>query len=420
MGAVDRPTFTKVSLSRQISSRLLQSRSVAAKLAIGLATVSLLTVPAAAAAAASAPDGSHASAPRGHRHHRRPGKHVVRRRRHSSSHATKATPLVPAPAPANSPFFSPNSIWNQQLPADAPLDPDSAALVNGLIQQEASSGATVQTSSYGVPIYTVGAGQPTVPVTMAAGPALNAAMSAVPMPANAVAAAGTDANLAIWQPSTDTMWEFWRLTNGANGWSAGWGGVMDNVSSDPGYYQNIESSTGTVLQRNSWGAPATSFPLVAGVMTISELESGQINHALYLALPNTMANKWVWPAQRSDGRSTASDSVPEGAHFRLDPNLNLASLHLPHFVYMMAVAAQKYGIIISNTSGDVAFRAQDPTQFIAQHGYNPYTGPSTRPGTPGALFNQEPSQMLRLFPWSHLQLLHMTVQAQPSTSWTTQ
>ena len=153
-------------------------------------------------------------------------------------------------------------------------------------------------------------------------------------------------------------------------------------------------------------------------MTISELESGQIDHALCLAVPGTAAGKWASPAQRTDGQSTAPNAIPEGAHFRLNPDLNLASLNLPPLVYMMAVAAQKYGIIISNTSGAVAFRAEDPTQFIAQNGYSPYLGPSGQVGSPGALFSNWPEQLMSLFPWNDLQLLPMSVQTQTSTSWT--
>jgi hypothetical protein len=308
-------------------------------------------------------------------------------------------------------FFAPDSIWNQAVPADAPLDPNSAAIVGNLLQQEQTESVGVASTSYGVPIYTVGADQPLVNVTLLQGPAqadLQAAFDGVPLPANSLPAAGTDANLAIYQPSTDTMWEFWRLSRGSTGWQAAWGGRLVHVSSNPGYYQNLFAPSGNVLERPWWGAPATSFPVVAGVMTISELESGQINHSLALAITHTAAGVWAWPAQRTDGDLTTPNVVPEGAHFRLDPNLDLAALHLPHFVYMMAVAAQKYGIIINNRSSGFTFRAEDPTQFIQTYGYNPYMGPEQQPGTVGALYDEWPSQFLRQFPWSHLKLLKMT------------
>ncbi|HEX5192357.1 MAG TPA: hypothetical protein VFW09_06095 [Solirubrobacteraceae bacterium] len=314
-------------------------------------------------------------------------------------------------------FFGSSSVWNRRVPAHAPLDHNSRAVVGNLLAQEASE--PVGISSYAVPIYWVGASAPTVSVTLNASSrqsTLSQAFKAVPLPGDAVPAKVSDGTLAVYQPSTDTMWEFWRLSKGPGGWQAAFGGRMVHVSTDPGYYRNVFSPGGSVLERSWWGAPASSLALVGGVMTIAQLESGQINHALCLAVGNTRAGAWSWPAQRSDGTLNSPNAVPEGAHFRLDPNLNLKSLHLPHFVYMMAVAAQKYGIIINNRSGGVSFRAEDPTQFEAAHGYNPYFGPHNRPGSRGALFDQWPSQMMRLFPWRHLQLLKMQLHSHPATN----
>jgi hypothetical protein len=209
------------------------------------------------------------------------------------------------------------------------------------------------------------------------------------------------------------MWEFWRLSMQSDGWHASWGGRMYHVSTDPGYYRNVLDPAGNILERPWWGAPATSFALVGGVMTIKELQSGTIPHALALAMTFTCQGTFAAPAQRTDGTDTNPNCIPEGAHFRLDPNLNLASLNLPHFIYMMAVAAQKYGIIINNRSSGFTFRGEDPLQYEQANGYNPYLGPQNQPGTPGALYDQWPSQMLRLFPWNHLQLLQMTLRTQP-------
>jgi hypothetical protein len=151
-------------------------------------------------------------------------------------------------------------------------------------------------------------------------------------------------------------------------------------------------------------------------MTIKELQSGTIPHALSLAITSTCGGLFAAPAQRTDGFDASPDCVPEGAHFRLDPHLDLASLGLPHFVYMMAVAAQKYGIIINNRSDGFTFRGEDPLQYEQAHGYDPYFGPQHEPGTPGALFSGWPADMLRLFPWSHLELLKMDLRARPDTT----
>ncbi len=150
--------------------------------------------------------------------------------------------------------------------------------------------------------------------------------------------------------------------------------------------------------RPSWGACATSLSIAGGLITLEDLEKGQINHALAIAIPNPRAGVYASPAQRTDGSSTEPLSLPEGAHLRLDPSLDLASLHLPRLTLMMAEAAQRYGIFVRDTAANVAFYAQDPiptgdrTPTPAPHGY--YEGKSAQ-------------QLLEAFPWSHLQLLKM-------------
>ncbi len=103
------------------------------------------------------------------------------------------------------------------------------------------------------------------------------------------------------------------------------------------------------------------------------------------------------PAHRTDGSSTEPFSLPEGAHLRLDPRLDLAALHLPRLTLMMAEAAQRYGIVVRDTAGNVAFYGQDPTPT----GTNPYTG------VHGYYEGKTPQQLLAAFPWSHLQVLKM-------------
>ena len=296
-------------------------------------------------------------------------------------------------------FFSPTSFWNAPLPAGAPLDPSSAALVGAfdakVVAEESEGGPNINTNRWSVPVYTVSADQPTVRVKLVNGvPALQAAWRAVPIPSDAQPAAGTDKHLVVWQPSRNRLWEFWKLEHAAGGWQAGWGGAMQHVSSNQGVY-GPGAWPGADPQ---WGGSASSLSLVGGLITLEDLEDGEINHALALVIPNVRAGVYALPAHRSDGLSTDPLSLPEGAHLRLDPNLDLAALHLPRFTLMLAEAAQRYGIIVRSQGANVAFYSQDPTPT----GTEPYTGPN------GYFDGQRPNTLLASFPWSHLQLLKMT------------
>jgi hypothetical protein len=318
---------------------------------------------------------------------------------------SSSTPTQPAATQPAAPFrfFSPTSFWNEVVPTAAALDPSSASVVAALDreivkEQEAKKGPTINTTSWSVPIYTVPATQAKVKVSMespAKSPALQAAWEAVPLPAGAQPAAGTDKHLVVWQPSSEKLWEFWHLEKTSGGWQAAWGGAIEKASSDPGVY-GPEAWPGATRW---WGASATSLSIAGGLITLEDLERGQINHALAIAIPTPRGEVFAAPAQRTDGWSALASSIPEGAHLRLEPGLDLASLKLPHFTLMLAEAAQRYGIFVRDTAGSVAFYAQDPIPS----GANPYVG------SDGYFDGEGPQKLLATFPWHHLQLLSMAL-----------
>jgi hypothetical protein len=307
-------------------------------------------------------------------------------------------------------LFSPASVWNRIVPASTRLAPNSQGITGYLDSFVNSSltegiGPWINTTDYSTPIYTVPAHQRTVRVRFTwATPALVEAFDAVPIPPGAQPAAGTDAQMTIYQPSTDTLWELWEMHRTASGqWQAGWGGRILHVSSNPGYYQNVVGPNGTTLEQSDWGATASGLPIAAGLITLSDLASGRINHALALLVPKAKAKVFYCPAQRTDGYDTSPDAIPEGAHFRLDPELNLSTLAMPPVTRMIAEAAQKYGLIVNDQTGvTVGFRAQDPTPLMRSGLPNPY---GSYFANPASGHYQMPTQFLASFPWSHLQLL---------------
>jgi hypothetical protein len=217
--------------------------------------------------------------------------------------------------------------------------------------------------------------------------ALQQTWADVPIPPKARPAAGSDAQMVIWQPASDTMWEFWQMRHDSAGWHAAWGGTIYHLSTNPGYY---------TAPQPTWGATAPSLPLLGGLIRPSELASGHIDHALSLGIPQAQAEYFAWPAQRTDGSVYSRTAIPEGQRFRLDPHLNLNRIPMAPIVKMIAVAAQKYGIIIRDQAGAVTFYAEDTD---AEGLPNPYYGAS------GYFQNQYVNNLLKSFPWGHLQAL---------------
>lgn len=298
-------------------------------------------------------------------------------------------------------LFSDSSFWNTPLAANAPLDPANDMLtgkLRALVSQEltARTGPWIDTTSYSTPVYQVPADQPTVSVKLDKGSwatTLQTAWQAVPIPANAAPAAGTDAHMTVWQPSTDKLWEFWHAKKLADGWHADFGGAIANVSTSPGYF----TDTSWAGSSWAWGATATSLPVAGGTMMVSELQSGTIDHALAMSIPFARPKTFSWPAQRTDGSSTDPQDIPAGARFRLDPTVNVDTLKLTPVAKMMAKAAQKYGMVVRDqTHWAINFYAEDPKSY----GPNPY---------PTLFGGKYPIDVLAGFPWNRMQLVQMSL-----------
>ena len=326
---------------------------------------------------------------------RRRGVEVVMHRRHGGVVARTGRALASDP-PRCGRFFGPETFWNRRLATSTRIDRLSRTLVDDLRTQVEDGFAkrfppTINTTSYSAPVYNVPANQRRVPVALvgertAWGGKLQRTLAAgVPIPADARPAAGGDHHLVVWQPARDVMWEMWgaEYTNGR--WETQWGGRMNHVSRSPGYFYDPSG-----IQP---GATATSLPLVGGMITQADLARHEITHALAMAIPSSRYAVWAKPAQRSDGGTRSDTAIPQGARFRLDPALDIDAMHLPRFTAMMARAAQRYGIFVRDTSPTVTFYAQDPLTM----GSDPW---------PKAI-TPSPPEVLRSFPWEHLQVVHM-------------
>jgi hypothetical protein len=296
--------------------------------------------------------------------------------------------------------FSSQSVWNAPLADDSPLDPHSAALVGELRRivgtaTAAHDGPWIASGQYSTPVYTVPAGQRAVRVKLDVAERSNmqGAFAAVPLPGDARPAAGTDRHLTVWQPSTDRLWEFWQLARRADGWHARWGGAMEHVSKSPGYFE-ASSWPGA---RPYWGATASSLPLLGGLITRADVTERRIDHALAFALPAIRSGAFAAPAQRTDGRDPRPGAIPMGARFRLDPALDLDSLHLPPITRMIAEAVKRHGMILRDTASTIQFYAED---FTA-------TGPDPLPDLIGPDYPNTYWRQLAAFPWDRLQLLKM-------------
>jgi hypothetical protein len=296
-------------------------------------------------------------------------------------------------------LFAPSSFWYAPIPVDAPLHANSANFVTEFLRQKKAYYGTVNinTTSYASPVYTAQADTPPTRVAYSncqkkvyPETALEAQWAAVPVPSFAAPADGSDAEMTVYQPATDTLWEFWVTRRDAAGqWQACWGGRMNNVHASDGTWSL------------PYGTTATGLPFVGGQVTAEELSRGEIRHAIGISLVEAEAANIVsWPARRSDGYNPQAlpNRIPEGLRFRLDPGIQVDSLPMSPVGKIIAKAAQKYGFVVWDKAGALSIRAQNPKSYTQLGQPNPYT----------ALFAGKPSYaILNGFPWERLQFLPM-------------
>ncbi len=322
----------------------------------------------------------------------------------------QADPARAASAPAGWKPFAPDSVWNLPLRADAPLHPDGAAQVGWLRERMAAYGTWINSASCGMPLFWADADTPRVKVTLDPSAyqdkALIRAWSSVPIPPEARPANCADKNFAVLQTQPDgtvTTWEFWLATKKADGtWNARWGGATSDVMADRGAASKLawaDLQAPTIAEQKSgpsWNVTAAGVAMAAGVITIEEMQRGVIDHAVAMALTDTAAGRWLWPAQRSDGADPVPAAIAEGTRLRIDPAVDLDRLTMTPLVRMIARAAQRYGIVVRD-------RTWSANVFYAEEPQAGQTNP-----VPGLLGGQYPNNALAAFPWDRLQVLDAT------------
>jgi hypothetical protein len=165
----------------------------------------------------------------------------------------------------------------------------------------------------------------------------------LPVPPDASAAAGSDAQIILADASTGDEWGAWRFdasgstarARNAYHYNTRWTGVPPHAASgDP------------------FGSRGAGVPYLAGLVRPCEIRSGSIRHALAFAYPYP-SPAYVYPATKSDGIGSR-DALPEGTRLQLDPTLttdNLRARGCDDECLTIARALQRYGMYVIDNGG---------------------------------------------------------------------
>jgi hypothetical protein len=239
--------------------------------------------------------------------------------------------------------YGSSSPFNQPLPANPAVLPGGAAVIERMLgfgtPGNLVAGTADTVDDYGHPSYY---SQPTDPwftihCTEPWGTCPIEGMR-IQIPDAARPAGGSDAHMAVIDQRQGWEYDFWDVTNKPGGGGTidiGWGGRT--------------STAGDGLGSN---ATAAHFGLQAGIIRAQELESGQIDHALFMTVKCTTGG-YVYPAGGGGARCSDPTNAPAGG-MRVQLNYTDAeidALAVPDWKKTILRALARYGAFIGDTGG---------------------------------------------------------------------
>ena len=241
--------------------------------------------------------------------------------------------VTPSEAATTRPF-APSSPFNVLIKTAPQLDPGSAAMV----ARAARAGqAYANLYEYGIPVYGSTSTTPRYSIRCAMEGAWGHCPLSdrpMPIPAHARPSTGSDGAMVVIEPD-GSMGEYWQAARTSTGWTASWGAINSVIGSGWG-----GSSTGAGASR------------LGGVIRVSEIQEGLIDHALVVQSDTVCAGVFRAPAIKTDGNSTRTDCLPEGARLQLDPSIDVSRIAgITPAERTVARALQRYGAYVIDRGG---------------------------------------------------------------------
>ena len=169
-----------------------------------------------------------------------------------------------------------------------------------------------------------------------------------PIPANPKIEAGSDRHILVVDADACRLWELWNARpDGSGGWLAGSGATWDLASN--------------ALRPAGWtSADAAGLPILPGLVRYDEAAAGAITHAIRFTAPVTRS-AYVYQARHFAADSSSSSLPLMGLRVRLKPSYNVASL--PPQARVIAVAMQRYGMILADNGSSWFFQGASDTRW---------------------------------------------------------
>jgi hypothetical protein len=241
--------------------------------------------------------------------------------------------------------FPADNLWNQNI-ANAPVDPDSAAIINLIggtdpVHPDFGSGQ-FNGSIIGIPYFVVGAQQALVTINLTDF-ADESDPGPMPVPPNSLVEGDPnpgdgDRHTLVVDNNSCWLYELYNAVPNTDGsWSAASTAVWD-----------MQADGQRPLTWTS--ADAAGLSIFAGLARYDEVAAGEIKHALRVTLQKSRA-AFVPPASHWAANSTNANAAPMGMRLRLKSSFNISGFSASNQVILKAL--QQYGLIMADNGSNM-------------------------------------------------------------------
>jgi hypothetical protein len=248
-------------------------------------------------------------------------------------------------------LYAPADNWWNLRVDNAPLDPNSSAIIAQIKSYDHHYVHPDFGGGYGIPYVVVGNETPLVQVTLGntseSDKGYPGGPTGYPIPVAANLPAGNnpylengggnggDSHLLIYHRDKKAAFELSYASYSNGKWSAGYGAVFKLDSN----YRRPEGWTST---------DAAGLCVLAGLVRYDELYGSQpIRHATRVSIKKT--NSYVWPASHTGARD--SGAPPLGMRFRLKQSVNISGYPAP--IRKLFQSWKEYGLIVADRGGNM-------------------------------------------------------------------
>jgi hypothetical protein len=253
------------------------------------------------------------------------------------------------PSDGVTPFYSSSSPFNTPVPANPTVAPNSSQIVQRLASlgppAANNAGAAGTPMDWSHPVYFAKASDPVYTIHQIGWANPDVEGRQIHIPVGAKPAGGDDASFSV--VDTDGWeYDFWQ----AQAPSGDGGTFTANFAKRAPWDGNGLGTSGTPYQG---GITAAGFSNQAGVIRLSEMKAGVINHALFMSVRGW--NGRVWPSAKLSGTTgeVADPNAPAmGQHFWLDMTQpQIDALSVPEWQKIILRAMAKYGMYVGDNGG---------------------------------------------------------------------